>query len=116
MGVDYALSLSLAVAAVDLLPVLGTGTVLIPWGIFSLLTKNFRLGFGLLILYALLTVVRQISEPRVLGQSLGIHPILTLVAIYGGLRLAGVWGMLLFPLALVIIKGLISADGAETQK
>ena len=115
LGVDYALSLSLAVAVVDLLPVLGTGTVLIPWGIFSLLTKNFRLGFGLLILYAILTVVRQISEPRIVGQSLGIHPILTLVAIYGGLRLAGVWGMLLFPLVLVIVKGLISTE-VESEK
>lgn len=115
LGVDYALLLSLAVAVVDLLPVLGTGTVLIPWGIFSLLIKNFRLGFGLLILYAILTVVRQISEPRILGQSLGIHPILTLVAIYGGLRLAGVCGMLLFPLMLVIVKGLISAGcGGKT--
>jgi len=117
LGVNYALSISLAVAIVDMLPVLGTGTVLVPWGIFSLLTGNFRLGFGLLILYAVITVVRQIAEPKIVGQSLGIHPILTLVAMYGGLRLAGVWGMLLFPLVLVIIKGMITTDRvAETQK
>lgn len=110
LGVDYALSISIVVAAVDMLPVLGTGTVLIPWGIFSLLTGNFRLGFGLLILYAVITLVRQIAEPKIVGQSLGIHPILTLVAMYGGLRLAGVWGMMLFPLVLVIIKGMISTE------
>jgi predicted PurR-regulated permease PerM len=69
------------------------------------------------ILYAVITLVRQIAEPKIVGQSLGIHPILTLVAMYGGLRLAGVWGMMLFPLVLVIVKGMINTDRVvETQK
>lgn len=104
LGVDYALLLALIGALIDIMPVLGTGIILIPWSVFSLLTHNFYLGFGLLILYVVITVIRQVAEPHIVGGSLGIHPLLMLVAMYVGFRLFGVAGMLLLPAALMLIR------------
>ena len=103
LGIDYSLVLALLIAVVDFLPVLGTGTVLVPWAIVMLFVKNYYLGFGILILYAITCVVRQVIEPKILGKSLGIHPILTLVGIYIGYRLFGFLGMILTPMIILIL-------------
>ncbi|MBO5845708.1 MAG: sporulation integral membrane protein YtvI, partial [Clostridia bacterium] len=104
LGVDYALLIAVLVAIVDILPVLGAGTVLLPWAVVSLLIKNYQIGVGLLVLYGVITIVRQIAEPRIVGDSLGIHPIATLVAMFAGLSLFGVAGMLIGPFILMMIK------------
>lgn len=114
LRVRYALLLSLAVAVVDLLPVLGVGTVLIPWAIVLLLRRQFYQGFGLLILYAAVTVLRQIMEPRLIGKSLGLHPLAALVAGYAGWRWFGVLGMALGPIAATAVKALLR--GVEDAK
>lgn len=106
LRVRYALLLSLAVAVVDLLPVLGVGTVLIPWAVVLLLRRQFYQGFGLLILYAAVTVLRQVVEPRLIGKSLGLHPLAALVAGYAGWRWFGVLGMALGPIAATALKAL----------
>ena len=108
LGVPYAFLFSLLLAAVDLLPLLGTGIVLIPWGLISLLLGKVRLGIGLLLLYAVTAVVRQVLEPKLIGEGLGLHPLLSLFAMYGGLKLFGVWGMILAPL---LVAGMVSALG-----
>ena len=106
LGVDYAFLLAALVALVDLLPVLGVGTVLLPWAAILLLQQRFGLGFGLLILYLAVTVLRQIVEPRLVGKSLGLHPLLTLLASYAGWRLMGVFGMLIGPFLALAVKAL----------
>ena len=104
LGVPYAFLLALLIAAVDFLPLLGTGVILIPWGIICLLLGQIRLGIGLLILYGVTTLIRQVLEPKLIGDGLGLHPLLSLLAMYAGLRLFGVWGMILAPLVAAGIK------------
>ena len=109
-GVEYAFLLAFLIALADLLPVIGVGTILIPWGIVMLLQKNFYAGFGLLILFLVISLIRQVAEPRVLGKSLGLHPLLTLVAIYVGFSLFGLLGMILAPVVALVAKRLIDAQ------
>ena len=104
LRVPYAFILAILVAIVDFLPLLGTGLVLIPWAVVSLLLGEVKLGIGLLVLYAATSVVRQVLEPKLIGDGLGLHPLLSLVAMYAGLRLFGVWGMILAPLVTAGIK------------
>ncbi|MHC1693823.1 MAG: sporulation integral membrane protein YtvI [Eubacteriales bacterium] len=106
IGVDYAFTLSILIALVDVLPILGTGTILIPWGIITLLQGNMFAGMALLILYAVITVMRQIIEPKIVGQSIGLYPVLTLISMYLGFSLLGVFGMFLFPIVIIILKTL----------
>ena len=106
LGVRYAVLLALLVALIDVLPVLGTGTVLVPWAIFSLAQRDYYLGFGLLILYATILIIRNIIEPKIVGGSIGLYPVVTLIALYVGYNLLGMAGMFLFPIIILIIKNL----------
>ncbi len=108
LRVPYAFILALLIALVDFLPLLGTGIILIPWAAVSLLLGEVKLGIGLLVLYAASTVIRQILEPKLIGEGLGLHPLLSLAAMYAGLRLFGVWGMILAPL---VTAGIVSVLG-----
>ena len=83
--------------------------MLIPWSAISLLLGDFRLGLGLLILYGVLTIVRQISEVRLVGTSIGLHPLAALFSTYAGLRLFGVFGLILGPAAAYIFLELTNA-------
>ncbi len=104
LGVDYAFLLSLLIAVLDLLPVLGVGTVLLPWSVVMLIGRHFYVGFGLILLYLIITLVRQALEPRLLGKSLGLHPIVMLFATYAGFSLFGIIGMILGPVVAIPIK------------
>ena len=104
LGVEYAFLLAFLIALADFLPVIGVGTILIPWGIVMLLQKRFYVGFGLLILYLVISLIRQIVEPKVLGKSLGLHPLLTLFATYVGFSLFGIVGMILAPIVALLVR------------
>lgn len=106
LGVEYSLLIAAITAIVDILPVLGVGIVLLPWALFALVSKDVFLGVGLLILYVITVVVRQFIEPRIVGENLGMHPLLTLAAFYLGYRLFGFAGILIAPLALVIWRAI----------
>ncbi len=108
LGVRYSLLLALLIAVVDILPVLGAGTVLLPWAAVTLFMKNYRLGLGLIILYGVLTLIRQLAEPKIIGKSLGLHPLASLFSMYAGLRLFGVTGMILGPVVALMIKTYLS--------
>ena len=108
LRVEYAFLLAFLIALADLLPVIGVGTILIPWGIVMLIQKNYYLGFGLLILYLVISLIRQVAEPKVLGKSLGMHPLLTLFATYVGFTLFGLPGMILAPVLALLGKRLIN--------
>ena len=110
LGVDYAFLLALTVAILDMLPILGVGTVLIPWALVSFFQRNFYLGFGLAILYLVTLILRQVMEPRLLGKSLGLHPLLTLFAGYAGWRLFGFLGMVIGPVAAMLIKNTLTPN------
>ena len=104
VGADYVLLPALIIAFLDLLPILGVGVALIPWGVFALVIRNTGLGVGLLVLYLVITVVRQVVEPHIVGKSLGLHPIPMLIGLYAGLTLFGIAGALLGPLLLLAGK------------
>jgi len=106
LGVNYALIFALLISLIDLLPILGVGTVLVPWGIFSIIQQDFFTGFGLLIIYAVALVVRNITEPKIVGKSLGLYPVATLMSIYIGYNTIGIAGVFLFPILIVMLKNL----------
>ncbi len=105
MRVRYGFFVALLVAFVDILPVFGVGTVLIPWALASFLVGNSRMFTSLLLLYAVITVVRQVAEPKIVGESLGMSPLLTLFSMFAGYRLLGVLGMIVFPAVAYIAYG-----------
>lgn len=114
LGAEHAAVIALFVAILDLLPIIGVGTVLIPWGIFELATGNQFLGVGLIILFVVNAVIRQLAEPKIIGKSLDLHPILTLMMIYVGYSLFGVAGLIFLPvLAVCISIALKKDDSAE---
>jgi len=99
LGIDSPFSLALIISLIDIMPVLGTGTVLIPWGLVLLILGDMK-GVGILILYVIITVVRQYVEPKLVGANLGIPAILSLIVMVLGLRLFGLLGMMGLPLLL----------------
>lgn len=108
IGVKYALLLAFIICLVDILPVLGTGTVMIPWTLYEFINGSTRMGVALLILYIIILVIRQMIEPKIIGHQIGVHPLITLMSIYVGLKLLGPFGLLLGPITMVIIKTILS--------
>ena len=103
LQVEHSLTLALLITLVDAFPVLGVGTVLVPWSIFRFVQNDFLLGIGLLALYAVIWLVRSVLEPKFLGKELGLDPLVTLICIYAGFRLWGLGGMLLAPILAMAI-------------
>lgn len=102
LGIDYSFVLALLIAVVDFLPVFGTGAVLLPWAIVLILMKKYYSGIGMLVLFAVVTVIRQVIEPKIIGKSMGVHPLLTLAGLYIGFRLFGIGGMILAPIVITV--------------
>ena len=86
----------------------GVGTALIPWMIFEFFTYDFKMGFGLLVLWGFISIVRQFSEPKIVGETIGIHPVATVIGIYVGFKLFGLLGMFLSPAVLLGLKAYFS--------
>lgn len=105
-GFKPALPLAFLIAIVDILPILGVGTILIPWSLISLLTGSPWQALILICMYIVITIIRQVLEPKVIGHHVGMLPILTLFCIWVGLKLFGFFGMFLIPIAVVIAKHL----------
>lgn len=106
LGVENAVGIAAVTAAVDALPVFGTGIVLAPWAAYSLLLGNVPRAIELLISWGIVTLVRSCTQAKLLGDQIGLDPIASLLAMYVGWRVCGVWGMLLFPLILVTLHRL----------
>lgn len=116
LGQKYSFLLAAMVAVVDILPVLGAGTVLIPWAVFSFLFHESSLGVGLLILYGIITILRQVVEPHLVGESLGVHPLLVLLCAFGSSLLLGFGGMLLGPLFAVVIREVTASRFRDSSR
>ena len=114
LRVKYAAAIALVTAFVDILPVLGTGTVLIPWAVISVLSGKVYLGVGLAVLYIAVLVVRNFLEPKIIGKQIGINPLFTLIAMFLGLRLFGVWGLFLFPVVLIAVIKYYKSEPEES--
>lgn len=110
LGISYAPGLAALVALVDAIPVLGTGTVLIPWSAVCLLQGNTLRCVGLLCVYAAAAITRTVLEPRMVGKQLGLDPLMTLVALYIGYRLCGIPGLLLAPILASAAKSMVAPE------
>ena len=115
LGVEFPLLFGGLIALLDALPVLGTGTVLIPWALISFLQARSGLGFGLLALYGVSSVTRSVLEPHLVGRQLGLPPLGSLMAFYIGYRLFGVTGMILLPLLAILGKTVLAAPAPAGQ-
>lgn len=104
-GVNYVSLVALGIAFLDLLPVFGTGTVLIPWAIIKLIGGHYTTAVILVALWGIGQLVRQLIQPKIVGESLGMPPIPTLFLLYIGWEISGVWGMILaVPIGLVFVN------------
>ena len=105
LGVSYAPVLALAIALLDFLPVFGTGTVLIPWALLRIISGDYAFGAGLGLLYILTQVVRQLVQPKLVGDTMGLNPLLTLFLLYLGFKISGISGMILaVPVGLLVMS------------
>ncbi len=103
---SYILLIALIIALVDIVPVLGTGTIVIPWAVISFFQNNAKMGIGLIILYAVITVIRQIIEPKLVAGQVNMSPIVTIMAMYIGTKTLGVLGFFILPFICIVIKKL----------
>lgn len=101
---SYAAIIAVGIAIFDILPVAGSGGILIPWAVISLILGNTGQAVGLIIIYIIISVIRQYIEPKIVGTSLGVHPIVTLAGLYFGLKLFGFMGMFIVPIAVMTLR------------
>ena len=106
IGQKNAVLLAAIICVIDILPVLGTGAVVIPWALISLFTGNIWKALGLIIMYIVITIVRNFLEPKVIGNQVGLHPLITLLAMFSGLKLLGIVGLFGFPITLIVLNDL----------
>ena len=103
MGNPYGLLIGIAIGVLDALPMLGTGLILVPWAIFSLIQGNILQGILLLILYVATSLIRDFLEPKLMGNQIGLPPVLFLASVYWGLYLFGIWGVVLGPIGTILV-------------
>ena len=97
-------------ALVDIMPVVGTGTILVPWALYQFVSGDIGMGIGILVLYAFISVMRQFIEPKLVAGQLGLPPFVTIIGMYIGLKLFGIIGMFVVPLAIILLK-LLNDEG-----
>lgn len=106
LNVGYPLLMALLIAFSDALPILGSGTVMVPWAVICAMQGNLNLAIALMVLFVIISVVRQLLEPKVVSGQIGIHPIFTLIAMYTGFKAIGIMGMLFGPIIIIILKSI----------
>lgn len=102
LGVNHAVLLAVMIAIFDLMPILGTGGILLPWALIAMMLGNWVRAVGILLLYLVITGIRQTLEPRIVGKQIGLHPLATLIAMLLGLKLFGIVGMFAIPVLLAV--------------
>ena len=98
----YALLLGLLLAALDFLPILGPALILVPWALIAIIAGDFPLAIGLGVIYGVITITRQVLQPKILGSQMGAHPLASLMSIFIGLRVFGLLGLIIGPSLLMI--------------
>ncbi len=108
-NISYPLLMALFIGFVDALPILGSGTVMIPWAIISAINGDIKLGIAIITLLIIMSVVRQLLEPKLVSKNIGVHPIFTLIAMYTGFKIIGIIGLLIGPIVLIIFKNIFAS-------
>ena len=109
----YIFPISICIAIIDIVPVLGTGTVLLPWAVICLCTGKIGLGIGILVMYAIITIVRQVIEPKLVAGQFDLPAFVTIIAMYIGIKIFGPLGIFILPLTVICIK-LLTDEGILT--
>ncbi|MBR5260633.1 MAG: sporulation integral membrane protein YtvI [Oscillospiraceae bacterium] len=116
LRIRYSLLMGLITAVVDALPVFGAGTILLPWAAYMLLVGETAVGVGLAVTYGAVALLRGLIQAKLLGDQLGLHPLVTLIAIYAGYKVWGLIGMIVFPIAAISAKQLNDAGLVKIWK
>ncbi len=114
LRIPYAPLIAVIIAIFDILPVLGVGGILLPWALILFIMKDIPLGIGILVLYLIITFIRNTAEPRLVGKQIGLHPLATLIFMYLGLKFLGFLGMFLFPVTLAVFVNM--KQGKDTSE
>lgn len=108
-NIQYPLLMALFIGFVDALPILGSGTVMIPWAIICAVNGDINLGIAIIVLLIIMSIARQVLEPKLVSKNIGVHPIFTLIAMYTGFKFIGIIGLLIGPIVLIIIKNIFAS-------
>lgn len=111
LGIENALTIGIICGILDLLPVVGPALIFVPWSIYLVINKNIFLAIGLICLYLLLQLIREIMQIKMVGSSLKIHPALSLFSLYLGILIFGLWGIIFGPFLIIFTKELIGIEG-----
>ena len=105
LRIDYAPILAIFIALLDFLPVFGTGTVLWPWAVFGAVSGNYKLAIGLLVIWGVSQIVRQVIQPKIMGDSMGLHTLPTVFMLYIGYKVSGIFGMIVaVPIGIIFVN------------
>ena len=107
-NIKYPLLMAIFIGFVDALPILGSGTVMVPWAVIAGLNGDWNLGIAIIVLLTIMSIARQVLEPKLVSKNIGIHPIFTLIAMYTGFKFIGILGILFGPIILIIIKNVFA--------
>lgn len=110
IGQGYALLLAFLFAVMDFIPIIGSGTVMVPWAVISIVIGDYRKALELMIIWGVICLFRRVAEPKVVGDQTGLSPILSLISIYVGMKLAGVLGMVFGPAVVLIVINILKMD------
>ncbi|MGM9973968.1 MAG: sporulation integral membrane protein YtvI [Clostridiaceae bacterium] len=110
LRVNNAIAIAGLIALIDILPVLGTGGILVPWAIIEAILGNYLFAIGIVVMYLIITVIRNVLEPKIVGDQIGLHPIATLISMYIGNKVMGILGIFLFPMIVITLKKLNSTN------
>ncbi len=116
LKIEHAAAIAFILALLDLLPILGVGIVLVPWAIIMIITKNIPIAVGLLILYAIVTIIRNILTPKIVANQIKLDPLTVLFSMYVGYCFAGFWGLIFAPFVAAIARDLIMYEKTEPKK
>ena len=103
---DYAFLLALGLAILDFIPLLGSGTVMVPWAVVAFLTRDYPTAISVMVIWGIIALFRRVAEPKIVGEQTGLSPILSLISIYAGMKLGGVPGMILGPILTLVVLNL----------
>ncbi len=107
-NIQYPLLMAVIIGFVDLLPIFGSGTFMVPWAVITACSGDYNLSIAILVLWAIISIIRQFLEPRIVSGNIGIHPIFTLISMYTGFKFIGIIGMIIGPIILIILKNIFA--------
>ena len=116
LGIKGFLVAAAITALLDFLPIIGSGAVLLPWSVYFLLTGKTGAGLGLIALWVIVSALREVLEPRILGRQIGLHPLAAVTAMYAGLKIIGVWGLVLAPIVCLMVRYLYDQGALKIGK